>query len=321
MEDALSMLLRKTQAKSPALDDVVLDFIYQLLVLLQIPGNDTDASPALLRQSKCIVGCILSILGANLERLLAQSSTPPPLVVTAIACLGLCGIPICHIVYFAKWKAFRTEWMAMVLPTASIESCPSDSDEDDHDDDDGALILQADIDRHTNQMVRTLLPDPFGLKYMGDPPAWSDAGLAVVAHWLAVVPSLQSQPNTISSANLITIEPLAPHIETLLHHTAVAVKRGGLTMLTAILQASNPHVATPSSSSYLLSPNEKVPPQINATGLDQYARRHLDDNLQSLNSLFQAVLSSMVMLPDAADRAHALASWQRLVDMVAPTLR
>ncbi|RLO09863.1 hypothetical protein DYB28_006467 [Aphanomyces astaci] len=299
MEDALSMLLRKTQAKSPALDDVILDFIYQLLVHLQIPGNDTDASPALLRQSKCIVGCILSILGANLERLLAQSSTPPPLVVTAMACLGsLCGIPICHIVYFAKWKAFRTEWMAMVLPTASIESCPSDSDEDDHDDDDGALILQADIDRHTNQMVRTLLPDPFGLKYMGDPPAWSDAGLAVVAHWLAVVPSLQSQPNTISSANLITIEPLAPHIETLLHHTAVAVKRGGLTMLTAILQASNPHVATPSSSSCLLSSNEK-----------------------SLNSLFQAVLSAMVMLPDAADRAHALASWQRLVDMVAPTLR
>ncbi|ETV95547.1 hypothetical protein H310_10991 [Aphanomyces invadans] len=306
LEDALSMLLRKTQPKSPAHDEFVLDLIQDLLLKVQFPGN---ASPSILRQSKSIVGCILAILGTNMERLMGSSLPPPALVEMAVASLGRCCIPFDHLVLFARWKVYRSEWMNAILPNASMDTSFDDELDEDCDEEHD---IRADVIRDTNQMLSAVLPDPFGLKYLGEP-SWPDTGLAVMAYWLALAPSLRSVGATTVSFDVFAIQPLAPYIETLVNHPSLAAKRGAITLTTAIMHHPNPLALI--DASVEASPTEKV------CGLDTFARLRLTDRLQSVTPLLRGVLTALVVLPNAPDRAHGLAAWQLLVDCVSPATR
>ncbi|RHY31240.1 hypothetical protein DYB32_003661 [Aphanomyces invadans] len=141
------------------------------------------------------------------------------------------------------------------MDTSFDDELDEDCDEE-HD-------IRADVIRDTNQMLSAVLPDPFGLKYLGEP-SWPDTGLAVMAYWLALAPSLRSVGATTVSFDVFAIQPLAPYIETLVNHPSLAAKRGAITLTTAIMHHPNPLALI--DASVEASPTEKV------CGLDTFAR-------------------------------------------------
>ncbi|KAF0688252.1 Aste57867_20122 [Aphanomyces stellatus] len=308
LEDAFSMLLRKTQS-SHEFDSLVLAHVLHVVDTLLAPsihhidGEALKANPPLLRQCKSVVGCVLAVLGRSAASYLQQDHEPTTTaqLETAMTCLLRSGIPVQDILRMAKWKAYSQEWTAVVLPN------PWTHDDDDDDDDDDAADLDdnSDLVDAMQRMLLETIPDACATKYLHNP-AWSDLGLAVVAH--VHVMAAGAVPDTTA---LDTLETIAPYAQRLLEHDDSAVKVSGLTMVALLLQR---HLSSTPTIHVSIPPTNFQESQSTIVGLNHFAQHRVHRHYSRL--LFQAIMTAMVTLLDPADRAKALRVWHLLVDVI-----
>ena len=324
--DAIAMLMRKSSGHI-ALDPLVLGFLARVAPIL---ASCPDAS-AQIQDHKKVICALLSILArapkhyldngpsASIENLLEE-------------CHAV--IPVEHLFAMHPWRQYVQMWRALVAPGADAASDDDDDSEDDIDDD--AAEIRADIRKVFEARLWAAIPDAFHIKYLGPDLIGADMGVAVLAAWtcLGEHAPWASLCSSLSKAALDTISPYA---QVLMQHDDPSVRRMYAFLVDLVSSRSKslaftwwlPRCRRKPSCRKLLHRTSSRRRQTRSSAStptqnvrnDGQQRCHVmgavgEQRRHHYQALLQALLTTMVMVPDAKDRQRTLQTWQQVVETI-----
>ncbi|OQR95066.1 hypothetical protein ACHHYP_00482 [Achlya hypogyna] len=301
--DAISMLMRKSSGHEP-LDVVVLDFLLALQSIL----TTTSEAPTAVQDHKKVLYALLSVLGRSPLRYVSAAGDSVFATISTLLEGGHCIIPIEHLLATHAWRQYVRTWRRLVAPcTSHTGEEASDEDDSSEDDDDDASEIQAEVRRVAEARLWAAIPDPLGVKYLGPDLIGSDLGIAVAAYWLCVFEApLWSTQRAALGPRLLDI--VSPYAQLLLNEQTSALKAAGVNMLAVAVNSKAACVEVIAPEQF-----DDVPTKV--IGIEALARREFGRH--GYKDLLQNVLTTMVMVSDAATRQATLRVWQQIVDTVA----
>ncbi|KDO27802.1 hypothetical protein SPRG_07401 [Saprolegnia parasitica CBS 223.65] len=296
--DAIAMLMRKSSGHI-SLDPLVLGFLARISPTL---ATCPDAS-AKIQDHKKVVYALLSVLARAPKHYLdnGPSTTIEDLLA---ACHAV--IPVHHLFAMQPWRQYVQMWRALVAP--GTDAASDDDDDSDDDIDDDAAEIRAEIRKVFEARLWTSIPDAFHIKYLGPDLIGADMGVAVLAAWTCLGVNAP-WVSIFSSLSKTALDTISPYAQVFMHHDDPTVKAVGVHMVAITLPLKAAMSEDIAPDQFQASTDKKI------VGLDAYAEQ--EKRRHHYQALLQALLTTMVMVPDAKERQRTLQTWQQVVETIA----